>query len=347
MSSSQLQRLLSLPLDRGRLVILTHDNPDPDTIASAAAMKLLLSHTRNINSDVIYSGIVGRAENRAMLEVLHLPMKHLSETSLADYGHIALIDAQPHTGNNAFPDDRIVDIVIDHHPLRQATTKARFYDVRPDFGASATMLTEYLRAAGVEIPRDLATALLYGIRSETHDLGREVADEDLDAYQYLFPRSDPTKLAAISRPQLPRRYYEQLSVALDSLEVGSSVAICTLGEVIDPDFVPEMADLAIRLEGMLWSFASGTYGDHLYLSLRTNDPTANAGGVMQTMLNGIGRGGGHGMRAGGNIDLKQSRPLSELQGETRDRFLQLVGATNERLTPLRSRPKIARAAAQQ
>lgn len=334
MSSEAVNRLLSLPLDRGPVAILTHDNPDPDTIASAAALKLLLEKKRNIESDVVYSGMIGRAENRAMVDLIHLPMKHVSTVDLADYPYVALIDAQPNTGNNAFPTDRIVDIVIDHHPLRQATTQARLYDVRPQLGASATIMTEYLRAAGIEISRDLATALLYGIRSETHDLGREVAEADLEAYQYLFLRCDPARLSAISRPQLPRRYYAQLAVALNSLEVGRTVAICGLEEAIDPDFVPEMADLAIRLEGMVWSFAFGTYNGRLYLSIRTNEEKANAGAVMQSILAGIGRGGGHGMRAGGNIDLTKSRPLPELEAELRRRFLSAVGAVGEQLARL-------------
>lgn len=331
-----LERLMALPLDQGRLVILTHDNPDPDTIASAAALRLLLEKTRGVESEVVYSGIIGRAENRAMVELLHLPMKHFSQVDLSEYGHIALIDAQPATGNNVFPEDRVIDIVIDHHPLRAATTRARFYDVRPELGASATLLTQYLRSVEIEIPQDLATALLYGIRSETQDLGREVADEDLEVYQYLFPRSDAGKLAAISRPQLPRSYYAQLAVALDSIEVGSHIAICGLRDVLDPDFVPEMSDLTIRMEGMLWSLAYGSYNERLYLSIRSSDSNANAGAVMQGILSGIGRGGGHGMRAGGNIDLRHSLPLRELEQEIRKRFLQAVGATGERLTRLRA-----------
>lgn len=331
--NAALETLLALPLDQGRLAILTHDNPDPDTIASAAALKLLLQKKRRINSDVIYSGVIGRAENRAMVELLHLPMKHLSSADLNSYGHLALIDAQPLTGNNAFPANRVVDIVLDHHPLREATRNARFYDVRPELGASATLMTQYLQDAGIEIPRDLATALLYGIRSETHDLGREVDPADLDAYMSLFAQCDAAKLATISRPQLPRRYYVQMAVALGSLEVGSTVALCTLGEVIDPDFVPEMADLAIRAEGILWSLATGTYDGRLYLSIRAHDANANAGAVMMRVLEGIGAGGGHGMRAGGNVELRNQSAV-KIQAEIRKRFLTAVNASGERLTPL-------------
>lgn len=318
-----LERLLKLPLDRGPLLILTHDNPDPDSIASAAAMQYLLSRVRNIESSVAYSGIVGRAENRAMLRLLKLPIRPLAETDLAAFAHVALVDAQPDTGNNALPAGHIPDIVVDHHPLRQATTRSPFYDVRPELGASATLLTEYLQEAGIEIPRDLATALLYGVRSETQDLGREVAEADRSAYQVLFSLADAQILAAIARPRLPRSYYDQLSVALQSLQLFGASSVCPLHEVIDPDFVPEIADLAVRMEGIQWTLAYGSFDQKLYVSIRTNDIEANAGELMQRVLEGIGRGGGHGMRAGGNVDLSSLTTLrAELENEIRRRFIE-------------------------
>lgn len=321
-----LERLLKLPLDRGPLLVLTHDNPDPDSIASAAAMQYLLRKLRDIESTVAYSGIVGRAENRAMLELLTLPIRPLSQTDLDQFAHVALVDAQPDTGNNALPAGRIPDIVVDHHPLREATTRSPFYDVRPELGASATLLTEYLQEADIPIPRDLATALLYGIRSETQDLGREVDAADRSAYQHLFPLADAQILSAIARPRLPRSYFDQMSVALRSLQVLGSSAVCPLNVVIDPDFVPEIADLAVRMEGIQWSLAYGSFDQKLYISIRTNDPDANAGELMQRILQGLGRGGGHGMRAGGNVDLSRvTTPRVALENEIRKRFLDETG----------------------
>ncbi|HUO84722.1 MAG TPA: DHH family phosphoesterase [Thermoanaerobaculia bacterium] len=329
--------LLALPLEDGKLLILTHDNPDPDSIASAAAMRHLLSHTRGINATVAYSGIIGRAENRAMVEQLDLSLSRLDDLDLNDFKHLALVDAQPGTGNSALTGDHDIDIVVDHHPLREGTKRAKFYDVRDQLGASATMLTQYLRLAGLEIPSDLATALLYGIRSETQDLGREVSQDDLAAYEYLFPLVEPAKMAAIARPALERRYYQQLAVALDALLVGDQAVICPLGEVTDPDFVPEMADLAVRMDGILWALAFGSYKNRLYLSIRANDPHATAGDVMQEILQELGRGGGHGMRAGGNIDLTEIKlTRGEIESEVKHRFLSAIGDPNASLKPLKT-----------
>src|ERR1700690_4283332 len=124
---SSLERLLSLKLDEGRLLILTHDNPDPDCLASSVAMRYLLAETRGIEATVAYSGIIGRAENRAMVRLLNLAEQHFTELDISSFRYPALMDAQPHTGNTAVPAERSVDLVIDHHPLRPRTREAAFY----------------------------------------------------------------------------------------------------------------------------------------------------------------------------------------------------------------------------
>lgn len=330
-----IERLRTLDLSRGPLLILTHDNPDPDSLASASALRYLLSGIRGLDATVAYSGIIGRAENRAMVSILPLQLHHLSEISMEDFGHFALIDAQPYTGNTAIPNDSPVDIVIDHHPLREQTRRSPFFDVRDNIGASATLLTEYLLAAGMPIGPELATALLYGIRSETQDLGRETSDADRQAYHHLLPLSDAEKLAMISRPNLDPQYFRQMAQALGSVRLAGEVAICRLEDVIEPDFIPEMADFFIRMEGLRWVLVYGRFRDRIYSSIRTNEIGAAAGETMQRLLEGLGRGGGHGMRAGGNIDpTVASVPAEKIPDHLDRRFLELLGRQDEDLKPL-------------
>jgi len=305
------------------MLILTHDNPDPDAVASAFALRHLLSERRNIQSEIGYSGIVGRAENRAMIELLELRMRHFDDLRLEDYKTIALIDAQPGAGNSVLTHERLPDIVIDHHPRRRLTESVRFHDVRPGIGASATLLTSYLREAGLIIPPKLATALLYGIRTETQDLGREVSPEDRDAFEFLGPLADTEILARIARPPLSEEYFLNMLRALEGLEVGRKSAICRAGRVIDPDFVPEMADMAVRLEGIIWALALGRHDDLLYLSLRSNDSSAQAGEVIQKLVEDLGTGGGHGMRAGAKIRLN-GNDGEDMEMIVRRRFKELV-----------------------
>lgn len=335
-AKESLDRLMTLPLDQGRLLILTHHNPDPDCLASSSALQFLLKRRRGIDATAAYSGVIGRAENRAMVRILDLPLHPITDINFDDFKYIALIDAQPRTGNTAVPDDRDVYIVIDHHPLREQTKSVPFYEVTQELGATATLLTEYLRMSRVKIPEDLATALLYAIRSETQDLGREVSELDLIAYEHLVPLASPAKLAAISRPTLERSYYQQLASAIDSLQVGNSIAVCPMRVVADPDFVPEMADLLVRMQGIRWALSWGSYDGTIYLSIRTNDESAQAGEVMQRILEGIGKGGGHGMRAGGAINTGAVADSADLDQTLTRRFLDTVG-TDTSLHPFRER----------
>ena len=155
-----------------RLIVLTHNNPDPDSVSSAAALVYIAQKKFKIPAKVKYTGIVGRAENRTMIRILKLKATPLTDADFKPGTEFALVDMQPKTGNSQFPKNRKPAIIIDHHPLRK-TTKADFADVRTDYGATATILTEYLLESGLEIPTNLATALSYGISSETQDLGRE------------------------------------------------------------------------------------------------------------------------------------------------------------------------------
>ncbi len=318
--TTPLERLLALPLDEGRLLIMTHDNPDPDSLASACALAHLLRERRGLDPVVAYTGVIGRAENRAMMEQLDLPVVHLDTLVDSEFHHFALVDAQPFTGNNTLPDDINVDIVIDHHPLRSTTRTARFFDVRDEVGASASILTLYLREAEVPIPRDLATALLYGIRSETADLAGETAAEDVAAYRTLLESADPALLGAIARPRLRREYYDQLSRALGGIETNARLAYAWLGNVTDADFVPEFADLIVRMEEIDWSLVCGELDDIIYLSIRSNVIEAEAGTLMQEILDGHGQGGGHGTRAGGRIPLDRSTNGSEIGARMRERM---------------------------
>ena len=333
---SKFDELLALPLN-GTLLVLTHDNPDPDSIASAAGMAYFMQQMRGVDCVVAYSGIIGRAENRALVEELDLDICHIDELKGRNFPHIALVDAQPGTGNSALTLEHAVDIVIDHHPLREQTKSARFYDVRAHIGAAATLVTQYIQMGNLEISPDLATALLYGIRSETQDLGRGVCSEDREAYEHLWPNVEPQRLAAIVNPKLERRYYRQLASALDSTLIADEAVICPMGAVSNPDFVPEMADLVVRMKGIVWSLAWGTYHDKVYVSIRASDPEASAGDVMLSVLEGIGYGGGHGMRAGGNIELDELKlTRGELEAELKHRFLAAIGLGSASLEPLKT-----------
>ncbi|MBI1871328.1 MAG: DHH family phosphoesterase [Chlamydiae bacterium] len=312
------------------LFIMTHDNPDPDSLSSAATLRYILAKKFKIRSKIIYGGIVGRAENKTMVQLLKIPAHPIAGIEIEKYKHFALVDTQPRTGNNSLPHSIKPLIVIDHHPIRK-TTKANFLDIRENYGATATILTEYLLESGLEIPTSLATALYYGLSSETQHLGRESEAVDREAYLTLFNYTQKRILSRIEHPKLSRDYFSNLSLALRNALTYRNSIVSRLGIVQNPDHVPYIADLLLQLERISWSLAIGEYEDKLLLSVRTTQERANAGKLVQRLVHPKGKAGGHGMIAGGKIPCENMSPqeILFLEDELTQRFIKLVTKQEE------------------
>jgi nanoRNase/pAp phosphatase (c-di-AMP/oligoRNAs hydrolase) len=320
----------------GRWLVVTHDNPDPDALASATILARILRQAFGRRVTAAYGGLVGRAENREMVRALGLRFSHLRYLSLKNYAHFALVDAQPRTGNHQLPDDVVPDLVFDHHPVRKATLSVPFADVRLEYGATATLVGEYLQAAGLEPTRNQATALVYAIRSETLDFQREAAGPDKTLYDELLPRVDKRALARIQRAPLPLSYFRSLHQGLENLEAVETLIISHLGPVEQPDIVPEIADLLLRAEGKTWSLCTGLYGDRVYLSVRTSNSRAEAGHLMRRLVGRRGKGGGHGTTAGGWLPITAGYAAdpAALQRQLARRLARLLRKNPEKIAPI-------------
>jgi nanoRNase/pAp phosphatase (c-di-AMP/oligoRNAs hydrolase) len=284
---------------KGRTLIIIHDNPDPDCLASAMALRHLLAMKLSRDATIAFSGMIGRSENLAMAKVLEITLIPLEMIDLAEYSVICMLDTQPGTGNNSLPPECRVDIVIDHHPLREATRSCRWVDVRDDYGVTATILYEYLLAQDVSIGTKLATALFYAIKSETQDLGRESTLPDREAYLHLFPAANKHLLYEIVNPKLPVEHFRTIHSGVENATIYGKLLVANLQEICFPEVVSEMADYLIRLEGIETVLSMGQYNDDEILSIRTISHHLNAGEIIKKLVAGRGAGGGHGMMAGG------------------------------------------------
>lgn len=308
MTQERLDSLFEAVRGASRVLILAHNDPDPDAIASALALRHLLTEKLGVEGYIAYKGIIGRAENKALVRYLDHPLRRLAGSDLRQAVPIALVDTQPGAGNNALPPNCTVAIVIDHHAWREATGAASFADVRQELGATSTILTEYLQAAGLEPTPPLATALFYGIKTDTMGLGRGASAADAAAYFYLQPRVDVEALVKIERAQVPVEYFVQLAAALQATRVFDGVVISYVGPMSHPDMAAEMADLLLRLEGTRWVICMGTHKEELILSVRTRTRWGGAGELAQKIVEHWGSAGGHGTMAGGQILLKGENP---------------------------------------
>ncbi len=290
------------------VLILPHNDPDPDAIASSVALQWLLKETLGVDSYIRFRGIIGRAENKALVRYLGYPLRLLAHGDLSEFPFLALVDTQPGSGNNNVPLSKRISVVFDHHPIRDETRAVRFADVRPDFGATSTILTEYCQTVGVELPSHIATALFYGIKTDTMGLGRGANNADVAAYFYLQSRIDVQELVNIERAQVPPEYFRGLVSALRSARVYEDrLIVSTIEEMGRPDLPAEMADLLLRLKGVNWVICMGVFEDQVMVSIRTNDE-GGAGDLVQDIVGDLGSAGGHDVMAGGQIALDGRNP---------------------------------------
>ncbi len=344
-SKEKVAKLRELAVGRQSALVLMQDNPDPDALASAAGLREILHALCECRCTIAYGGIIGRAENKAMAEYLALNMQEVSRIDFSKYDLLALVDTQPGQGNNSLPPETKPDIVIDHHPFRREGGLAPHSDIRSNYGATATIIVEYLDALELAIEPKLATALFYGIMTDTQDLGREGIGQDINAALLMFPMANKRLLARIEYGRLPREYYRVLEIALkEAVSYGPLVASC-LWYIDVPDSVAEVADLLSRLEGAEWTFCSGFSDGNFHFSLRTSSLEANAGEVAKALVRREGSGGGHGSTAAGRVPIPKSAKFSAKRFYhkfvRRLRKLLEIKESEEKLLPRSRRRKVA------
>ncbi len=282
------------------LYIICHDNPDPDSLAAMFLLRHLLRKHFRIGCRLLFGGVIGRAENRAMVRRLKIPVASLEQARLREGAWYAMVDTQPASKNHSLPPDARVLIVFDHHPLRRPL-RSEFTHVEPELGATSTLVLRYVREAGLELDWRLATALAYAIISETQDLGRESSREDIQAYLYTLPRTRLHVLSQIRNPDLPQSYFQTLQRALSNTYCYKNLVVTRLGRVESSDMIHQMADLFLRFERRTWSLCIGWTGENILLSLRSSSVRARCGRMIQILVRGRGSAGGHDMMAGGRI----------------------------------------------
>jgi nanoRNase/pAp phosphatase (c-di-AMP/oligoRNAs hydrolase) len=331
-AKGKIDRLTKLFRGRQRALVLTHDNPDPDSMAAAWALAAVLTERVGVPTEIAYGGIIGRAENAAFVKTLKIPINHVEDVDLAAFDLFAVVDTQQGVGNHALPDSTIADIVIDHHPVREEEITNPFADVGGEYGATSTMLTEYLRAARLEPTPELSTALYYGIKADTRDLGRQTSDPDVDCYLWLFPRIDRELLSQIEHPKLPVRYFRLYHAAIEKARIYTTAVITDLGDVYSPDLVAEVAERLSFIEDTKWSLAFGSFRSQLFISLRVSDRRMNAGRLIrETCASFGGSAGGHGSMAGARLPLAGRKSQREaLKREVVRRFKEAFGVEGER-----------------
>jgi len=316
-------RLLEVLAPFARVVAVSHVNPDPDSLASMLGIRELIQK-RQPGKPVILTveGMIARAENQAMVNLIPIPLVPVDSVHIDRETAVVMVDSQPHTGRRS-SEAAVPHVVIDHHDTGGDLSGVLYKDIRTRLGASSTMVTGYLLEQGVVVPAEVATALLYGIESETTGYPREASTLDDGALIWLFPRADKELLARIRNPKLPQSHFATYHRALSNAFLYRDLIFAWCGEVVQPDIVAEVADFFVRFDQVNWVLAAGLYQGDLKMSLRAAILGGQAGETLRCVVDGLGNAGGHDKRAGGVVKLTDASPkaVEQTLTELRRRLL--------------------------
>jgi nanoRNase/pAp phosphatase (c-di-AMP/oligoRNAs hydrolase) len=295
----QYQRYFS---DADRILILLHNEPDPDAIASGLALRNVLRRNKQTAVIAALQGVT-RPENVRMVNLLDIHVEIIKPEEVANYERVAMVDVQPHYFNGVI--DR-VDLVIDHHP-EQTGYVAVFKDIRPDYGSTSTILTEHLRAVDANISERTATAMLYAIKSDTLFFNRQANRVDLEAFSYLYPLADAALIRKMEGAEITMERLEYVLKAKQNGQMVEQVFCAFLGTSPREDFIPYVADFYLQLENVKWTIVSGIVNDSLVMSVRNLGYSRNAGEFVRKYFADVGSAGGHRAMAKAVVPLRAFR----------------------------------------
>ncbi|MDJ0720230.1 MAG: DHH family phosphoesterase [Desulfobacterales bacterium] len=277
------------------LILMT---ADPDAMASAMAAKRLL--WRKVSSIALaHTNVIRRPDNLAMIRLLGIDLQHVDDIHIEDYSRFVLLDSQP--SHHEFFEGLTFDVIIDHHP--DTAPAAGFKDIRPSYGATATLMTEYLRAARIKPSKKLATALFHGIKTDTRNFERQTQIEDVVAFQYLFRYANIPLARHIEKADLQMNFLKYFRRAIDDRRLRKGKMFVHLGAVHNPDICVLVAEFFMRIDTVQWSIVSGVCDKRLTVVFRNDGLRRNAGQVAHESFGAFGSAGGHRTMARGELPL--------------------------------------------
>ena len=298
------QTLYDRLADASELTIVCHNNPDPDCLASALALGRIAADAGIDDRRILYSGDISHQQNRAFVNLLDIDLEPFDPAAVQDRDAgslLAFVDHAVPGANNRVPEGTPVDIVIDHHPSEDID--AQFVDHREEVGATATILTEYVRELGVDLDATLATGLLFAIRRETLGFLRGATRAEYDAAGYLHDHADRDLLRQLSSPSVSGATVDAIATAIQNRTIRGSVLISHVGRTNERDALPQSADYLATLEGVDTAIVFGMLAGAIQLSARSTDSRVHIGDTLHEAFADVGSAGGHREMAGGEVPL--------------------------------------------
>ncbi|RJP86757.1 MAG: phosphoesterase [Desulfobacteraceae bacterium] len=276
-----------------------------------AAKRLLWRRVAGVT--IAHINTISRPDNMAMVSLLSVPLIHISKVDIRHYKKFIIIDSQPNH-NESFPAIGYT-AVIDHHP--DTNISAPYLDIRPEYGATASMMTEYLRAARIKPSAKLATGLFYAIKTDTADFERKAVNEDMRAFQFLFKHANIHLARKIEQVDLRLDFLEDFKKAINGHILKKNKIFVNLGSIKNTDICVLIADFFMRFDRVSWSIVSGIHDNKLIIVVRNNGSTKNAGSLMSDKFGKFGSAGGHRSMARAEASIEMLKPHIDVHNEAR------------------------------
>ena len=327
------------------LTIFLQDNPDPDAIASGLTLKHI-SKFYDVESNIYYGGDISHQKNKTLINLLNIDLikaktKEEVMQIVKSAGKIALIEASIPSKNNILPEEGVIpNLIFDHHQVDMSSVKGDFIDIQPKIGATATIMTKYVRQLNIKPTSQLATALLYGIRTDTNGFTRNTTSDDLSAASYLSPLVDVSILNQLESPPMSLETLDIIGRAIRNREIRGSYLASFVEFINERDALPQAAEMMLQLEGVNTVLIFGINEDKVQLSARSRDTRVNLGLLLQSAFGKL-NSGGHATMAAGTINLgilgdanDRTSLLKVTSDAVRKKFFSAVGAEFEKDTLL-------------
>jgi len=306
------------------MAIFLQDNPDPDAIASGLTLQYICKHC-DVESKLYYGGDISHQNNKALIDLLNIDLISIKTEEAAmdvvrSSDKIALIEASIPSRNNVLPENVTPNLIFDHHPVDINLVNGDYVDIQTNIGATATIMTKYIRQLNLEPDISLATALLYGIRTDTKEFTRNTSPDDMKAATYLSPLVDRNIMSQLEHPPMGLETLDIIGRAINNKEIRGAYLTSFVEFISDRDALPQAAEMMLHLDGVYTVLVFGINDDQIQLSARSRDSKVNLGQILQNAFGEL-NSGGHATMAAGAIKL-------EKLGDTNDKT-SLLKATSD------------------
>lgn len=307
--------------------IQTHNFPDPDALGSGFGLRYLLS-IHGISATLCAKGEIDRFNTEKMIEMFNIPISFCDRefSNINDQSEIILIDSQYGNGNVKIEKGKVIGCIDHHHKMDNYIYE--FSDIQEDIGACSSIVAQYFFDNNIEIPSEIAEALLYGIKVDTLSLTRCVNRLDMEMFYYLYGKCNRNIISYIDKNTMKLKDLNAYENAIKTMRMKEKISFAYIGYNCSDALVAVISDFLLDIAEISFAVAYSIKEDGIKISVRSDGEYENAGLITMTALENIGTGGGHSAMAGGfipysdqvNIMIRENRFMEFLE----EKFLDVI-----------------------